>query len=134
VTWVNWSALDGLRIASGAERAGDASTDSWNNTYRYTLGLNYRQSDRWKYRLGAAYDQSPITGAQARIGQLPGEDLIWVAFGVGYSPTPRLSLDLGYAYPFLMDPHLYDGLQHNLAGQFEGESDILSAQFKWQFE
>jgi long-subunit fatty acid transport protein len=59
---------------------------------------------------------------------------MWLAFGIGYSPTPRLSLDIGYAYPFLMDPHLSSGLEHNIAGQFQGESDILSAQFKWRFE
>jgi len=34
----------------------------------------------------------------------------------------------------MMEPQIYDALQHNLAGQFEGESDILSAQFKWRFE
>jgi long-chain fatty acid transport protein len=136
VTWVNWSQLDDLRVASvGGARPSSDTTENWNNTYRYTLGLNYRQSDQWKYRVGAAYDQSPIPGGQrSGANQVPGEDLIWVAFGVGYSPTPRFSLDVGYAYPFLMDPQLYDGLQHNLAGQFEGESDILSAQFKWRFE
>ncbi len=134
VTWVNWSQFDDLRIASSGSRSGDITTDDWDSTYRYTLGLNYRHNEQWKYRLGAAYDQSPIPMRQASTALIPAEDLVWVAFGIGYSPTPRISLDVGYAYPFLLDPRLYNGLQHNLAGRFEGEGDILSAQFKWRFE
>ncbi|MGH8501938.1 MAG: OmpP1/FadL family transporter [Gammaproteobacteria bacterium] len=135
VTWVNWRQFDDLRILSdGARHYGGATTENWENTYRYTLGLNYRQSDRWKYRLGAAYDQSPLPSSELGNGLVPKEDLVWIALGVGYSPTPRLSFDVGYAYPFLTEPQLYNGLQRNLAGQFEGESDILSAQFKWRFE
>jgi long-chain fatty acid transport protein len=134
VTWVNWSQFDEARIVSKDPRLG-AKTENWENTYRYTLGLNYQHNDQWKYRVGAAYDQSPMRNNQVGVLQpLVNEDLIWVAFGVGYSPTPQLSLDVGYAYPVLMDPRLSNGLQHNLAGQFEGESDILSAQFKWRFE
>lgn len=136
VTWVNWSQFDRLRIASdGGALSEDTNTENWNNTYRYTLGLNYRRNDHWKYRLGAAYDQSPIPNNQLHTSQqIPAEDLIWVAFGVGYSPTPRLSLDIGYAYPFLMEPRLASGLETGIAGQFQGEQDILSAQFKWRFE
>jgi long-chain fatty acid transport protein len=136
VTWVNWSQFDRLRIASGEGGQPDGTTtENWNNTYRYTLGLNYRQNDHWKYRLGAAYDQSPISSSEMnRESLIPAEDLMWLAFGIGYSPTPRLSFDVGYAYPVLMDPHLYSGLEHNIAGQFQGENDILSAQFKWRFE
>jgi long-chain fatty acid transport protein len=135
VTWVNWSQFEDVRIDSlRTSPSSSVTSEDWDNTYRYTLGLNYQHSDHWKYRLGAAYDQSPIPGGRLGTTGIPAEDLIWVAFGVGYSPTPRLSLDVGYAYPFLTDPQLYDGLQHNLAGQFQGESDILSAQFKWRFE
>lgn len=134
VTWVNWSQFDEARIAP-RDSSGAASTQYWENTYRYTLGVNYQHNDRWKYRVGAAYDQSPVPSNQVNAVQpLVNDDLVWVAFGVGYSPTPRLSLDVGYAYPVFTDPRLSDGLQHNLAGQFEGESDILSAQFKWRFE
>jgi long-chain fatty acid transport protein len=135
VTWVNWSQFDRLHIVSeGASQSRGVTTEDWKNTYRYTLGMNYRQNDQWKYRLGAAYDQSPIPGGRPGAALFPSEDRIWLAFGVGYSPTPRLSLDVGYAYAFFMDSHLYNGLRHNLAGQFEGEGDILSAQFKWRFE
>jgi long-chain fatty acid transport protein len=136
VTWVNWSQFDRMHIASdGSAPTGDTNTENWNNTYRYTLGLNYRHNDRWKYRVGAAYDQSPIPSNQLdRAQSIPADDLIWLAFGVGYSPTPRLSLDVGYAYPFLMQPPVSSGLESSIAGQFQGEQDILSAQFKWRFE
>jgi long-chain fatty acid transport protein len=135
VTWVNWSQLDRLGSTAGAiAQPGGASAAGWENTYRYTLGLNYRHNNRWKYGLGASYDQSPLASKQYSTSPIPGEDLIWVAFGVGYSPNPRLSLDLGYAYPVVMEHRLARGFEQDLAGQFEGEGDILSAQFKWRFE
>jgi long-chain fatty acid transport protein len=134
VTWVNWSQFDDdVRITSGQNRY--TNTKAWENTYRYTLGLNYEHSDHWKYRMGAAYDQSPVPSGQVSAVQpLMGEDLLWLAFGVGYSPTPRLSLDVGYAYPFFTRPQMSGGLYNNMSSAFEDESDILSAQFKWRFE
>jgi|GEM_PF-2419429 len=135
VTWVNWTQFDELRVLPGGYRqGGGTTTENWENTYRYTLGVNYRQSDSWKYRVGAAYDQSPLPASERNTGLVASEDLVWLALGVGYSPTPRLSFDVGYAYPFMMEPQLYSGLRQNIAGQFEGEGDILSAQFKWRFE
>ena len=134
VTWVNWSQFDDdVRIASGQN--GYTNTKAWENTYRYTLGLNYEHSDQWKYRMGAAYDQSPVPSGQlSAVQPLIGEDLLWLAFGVGYSPTPRLSLDVGYAYPFYARPQMNGGLYNSMSSAFEDESDILSAQFKWRFE
>lgn len=135
VTWVNWSQFEDARIASSKDSRFGTSTEDWENTYRYTLGVNYQHNDQWKYRVGTIYDQSPPSNYRAGAAQpLINEELVWVAFGVGFSPTPRLSLDVGYAYPVFTDPHVSNGVQHNLAGQFEGESDILSAQFKWRFE
>ncbi len=134
VTWVNWSQFDDdVWLASGQDRY--TNTKAWENTYRYTLGLNYEHSARWKYRMGAAYDQSPVpSGQMSAVQPLMGEDLLWLAFGVGYSPTPRLSLDVGYAYPFFTRPQLGGGLYNSMPNAFGDESDILSAQFKWRFE
>nr|MBA3732432.1 outer membrane protein transport protein [Gammaproteobacteria bacterium] len=96
VTWVKWTQFNEFRVLpDGYRQGGGTTTENWENTYRYTLGLNYRQSDRLKYRLGAAYDQSPLPASERNTGLVASEDLVWLALGVGYSPTPRLSFDVG---------------------------------------
>ncbi len=51
--------------------------DSW----RYSIGANYKLNDRWVLKGGVAYDETPVKGATTRSVRLPDNDRIWVSLG-----------------------------------------------------
>jgi long-chain fatty acid transport protein len=105
--------------------------ESWNNVWRYSLGLNYHISN-WTLRAGTAYDQSPIPNARHRTARIPGEDRTWVSVGAGYRFNQRLAVDVGYSHLFIDDPKIDETSNGgNLNGKYDAEVDILSAQVVW---
>jgi long-chain fatty acid transport protein len=76
--------------------------ENFRDTYRFSVGANYRYSDNWIFRGGLAYDQSPVRDAE-RTPRLPDNDRTWIALGVQYKISPQWAVDLAYAYIFIKD-------------------------------
>lgn len=68
----------------------------WKNVFMYSLGLNYKPTEKWVFRLGAAYDQSP-TQNKYRSPRLPDTNRIWATAGVDYNWSDRITTKIGYA-------------------------------------
>ncbi len=135
-TWTGWSSFDELRIKFDNPAQPDAVTDeSWEDVWRFGLGVNYHYSSRLTLRGGLAYDNEPIPDAEHRTPRIPGNDRTWVAAGAGLRLGPRLSLDFGYAHLFVDDTPINhtDDNGYALRGVYENSVDILSAQLNWQF-
>jgi long-chain fatty acid transport protein len=136
VTWTEWSNLQELRFVFDGILPDGVEDLQWDDAFRYALGAEYRPDSRWVWRLGVAYDESPIPGPEFRIGRLPDADRIWVAAGLGYDFSDRLGFDLGYAHLFVDDPEIdrVDPLEvARLRGEYDASVDILSAQVRWRF-
>jgi long-chain fatty acid transport protein len=141
VTWTDWSQFDELRLDFDNPNQPDSvTTQDWDDSYRYSLGLRFQPSASWTYRFGLAYDQTPIPSKERRTPRIPDEDRFWLALGLSYAPISNLRLDLGYAHLFIDDPEIENTLEspvptasHTLRGQYEVEADILSAQLNWAF-
>ena len=130
-TWTGWENFDELRIKYDSFQPDTVVDESWNNVWRYSLGLNYRISN-WTLRAGTAYDQSPIPNARHRTARIPGEDRTWVSVGAGYRFNQRLAVDVGYSHLFIDDPKIDETSNGgNLNGKYDAEVDILSAQVVW---
>ena len=137
-TWTRWSTLQELRFRfDNPNEADGVTTLDWKNSWRYSVGLSYRWSERWTLRTGIAYDQTPIPNAQRRTPRIPGEDRRWVAVGASYHPSRNLRLDVGYAHLFIKDPRIAktatgeDTFRGALNGTYDASVDILSAQLVW---
>lgn len=86
------------------------------NVFRFALGGNYRINDNWMWRVGTAYDRSPITDDNRQLS-LPDGNRIWLATGVQYIYSKHIAVDAGYAHVFIqsgtitqhspLDPHSY---------------------------
>jgi long-chain fatty acid transport protein len=136
VTWTNWSTFDELRVRFDSGLPDDATEEDWKDSWRYAVGLTYRPTPAWAWRLGVAYDRDPIPDAEHRTPRIPSNDRFWTAFGVGYRPTPWLAVDLGYAHLFVRDAKIernQDALRGVLAGSYEISPDIFSAQLTATF-
>src|SRR5262245_18851226 len=106
ITRTGWGSLKQLAIVrtSGPLSGQTLSTltFNWDDTWRYSVGANYRLSPQTKLRFGLAFDETP-TNDMDRTARLPDQDRKWVAFGVQWKPSKTSILDVGYAHEFIKD-------------------------------
>ena len=103
---------------------------------RYSGGVTYRHGDRWVFRAGAAFDETPIPNATFRSPVIPTDDRTWITFGASYAVNDNLSVDAGYAHIFVADAKINNAdvtTGHILTGEAQGDVDIVSAQLVYKF-
>lgn len=139
VTWTNWSTIDELRIRFDNPAESDAvTTVHWKDTIRYAVGAVYSPGP-WTFRTGAAFDQSPVPDAAHGTPRVPDNDRIWLAAGVGYKLSDRITVDAAYAHLFVQDTAISkaaigeDRIRGGLSGSYESSVDIISAGLAWKF-
>ena len=127
LTWTGWSSFDQLAVAgSGAP----SIPENWKNTERLSLGLTYRPVREWTWRMGVAYDPTPVPDASHRTPRIPDGDRTWLAMGGQYRMGLREAVDFGYAHLFVRDAtidHSEGGV--TLAGTYNDRIDIVSVQY-----
>ncbi len=139
LTWTGWSSFDELRVEFDNPIQPDSSSlQDWEDVYRISAGIDFRQSEKLTLRTGLAYDEEPIPSPQRRTARIPGNDRTWLSFGAGYRVNQNASFDIGYAHLFLEEtaidnPNVETTGGSTVRGLFEPAVDILSAQFTWQF-
>ncbi len=99
VTWTRTSRLQNLDIqfpptAEGAERI----RQNWKDTYRVSLGTNYKYSENLMLRAGIAHDQAPVRSAELRHPALPDSDRMQYSIGANWKLNANSSLDLAYSF------------------------------------
>ncbi len=137
ITFTQWSSFDELRIEfDNPLKADSVQPEDWENTYKLSLGFNYRHSQAWTWRGGIAYDQTPVPDAESRTPRIPGNDRKWIAGGFTYTATPDVTVDFALAHLFVSDTDIDatdTAFGHNLSGSYESDVNIVSAQANWQF-
>ncbi|CAG0948682.1 Putative outer membrane protein [Methylophilaceae bacterium] len=135
VTWTRWSRFKELRINRDDGSLLSLTPENWENTRRYSIGANYRYSDKLKLRAGVAYDEEAIKD-EFRTARIPGNDRTWVALGASWQVSPISSLDIGYAHLFVSDASIDDSqlpVNGRLKGEYDASVDILSLQYTHNF-
>lgn len=131
-TWTGWDNFDELRIQYDSNQPDTVVDENWKDTWRYSIGADYRLNSAWTLRAGAAFDESPIPDAQHRTARIPGEDRTWISFGVGYKINSALAIDIGYAHLFVDDPKINETSSGGtLNGEYDADVNIISAQVVW---
>jgi long-chain fatty acid transport protein len=135
VTWTQWSSFKELRIKLDESPYETVQPENWEDTYKFSLGFNYRHNDQWTWRGGIAYDQTPIPSDEYRTPRIPGNDRKWLAAGLTYAASPAMSIDFALAHLFVSDTaiDLTDANGYSLTGTYDSDVNILSAQLNWQF-
>ena len=140
VQWTHWSRFRELRIEFDNPAQADSVTDeSWRNSWFFALGGSYRPTEDWTFRMGLAFDQTPVPD-RTRTPRVPDEDRYWLAAGVSYQPADWLSLSLGYTHIFMPDAELDLTLEDPnhatrgaLEGTYESRTDIVALQGRLRF-
>ena len=134
VTWTGWSDFYKLAIVrTDGSPLGSPTIENWSDSYRYSVGANYRLNDKLTLRGGVAYDETPVSDA-FRTVRIPDESRTWVAFGAQYRLSNKTALDFGYAHLFVKDAAI-DNSDNGarVTGKYDASVDILSAQLTHNF-
>jgi long-chain fatty acid transport protein len=136
--WTNWSRFDELRVKFDLPGVPDAVTkESWNDSWFFTLGTQFRPIDPLALRIGVAYDQSPVRD-KFRTARLPDQDRYWLAAGASYAFTHWLDTAIAYTHVFVREADIDEStatgpLVHRLRGSYDSAVDIVSAQLNLRF-
>jgi long-chain fatty acid transport protein len=137
ITWTQWSSFDELRIEfDNALKDDSVQPEEWEDTFKFSVGFNYRHNAEWTFRGGIAYDQTPIPDAELRTPRIPGNDRKWLAGGFSYTASPEMTIDFALAHLFVSDTDIEatdETFGHYLSGSYESDVNIISAQANWQF-
>lgn len=108
--WTNWSVFKHFimtspnAVATGNPIYAGAGYADHNYQYRdswtLSLGADVYLNDKWTWRFGAAYDQSPVRSAEHRSNRIPDVNRTWLTTGLSYE-ADNWQVDFGYAHLFM---------------------------------
>lgn len=137
VSWTGWSSIRRLDIDNtGSPAIGDDSLDlRFRDTWRLALGANYRFNQRWTFKGGVAWDQSPVHDDRFRPTSLPDNNRYWVSVGAQYNFNDRTTIDVGYAHLFIKDTSINNAAPGKGAvrGDYDSDANLLGIQVSHRF-
>jgi long-chain fatty acid transport protein len=136
--YTGWSSFQQLQISRDTGVVLSTVPENWRNTWRVSVGTNYRYDDKWIFRGGLAYDKSPVNNTD-RNAAIPDNDRTWLAFGAQYKFNPNWAFDLAYAYIWVKDPSINQNggstAQNGLiSGSYSSNVQILGVQLTYTFK
>ncbi len=139
VSWTGWSSIPNLKIRnSGVGAKDDDLPLNFRDTWRVAVGANYQFAPQWKWKVGVAYDQSPVHKASDRPTSLPDNDRYWLSTGLQYQVTKSTTVDLGYTYLYLRDTPIdttsgSPATKGRVSGEYSSSGHILAMQLSSRF-
>ena len=149
-TYTKWSEINRINIVNSTNGTlRDSLVLDFDNTWRYSIGANYKLNDGWTLKGGVAYDQSPVKGATTRSVRLPDNDRTWLSLGASMKILNSGKLDFGYSHLFIKDadinftrsqqapgqttPTPAPGTASTVLGTYTGSVDVFSVQYSLSF-
>jgi long-chain fatty acid transport protein len=128
VSWTQWSTFKNLTV----RYANPAQPDSvevfnWKDTLFASVGGEYYVNDKLTLRAGVAVDGKPMS-VKTRDPRVPDGTRRWITVGLGYKPTAKLDLNVGYAHIFVSDAHVSNmsATGDHLVGNFKDKGNLFA--------
>jgi long-chain fatty acid transport protein len=144
VMWTEWSRIDRLplRRTSGPLVGTpfgtlDTLVFNFDDTWRFSVGANYKWTNQWTLRAGYAFDESPVPNAETRSVRLPDEDRHWFSLGATYQLSPSGRIDMGYTFVSIKDAEINNNQtaanKGLVRGTYDANVNILSVSYQHTF-
>ncbi len=143
VSWWQWSNVQSVPVVrtSGPAAGGTAGTFVFNfdNSWRASIGANYKLSNAWTLKIGAAFDQTPVPNDETRTVRLPDSDRYWLSAGAKFRVSPVGSLDFGYTFIKARDASINSNLGTGptgaglVNGTYEADVHLIGVQYQHTF-
>lgn len=136
VTWTHWARFKEIRIDfDNPKQPPTIKPENWQNTWRFSAGVDYHYNSAWTLRGGLAFDQTAIQD-KFRDPRLPGDNRRWVALGASWHINGDATLDIGYAHLFLSDNIPIDQVGttgDHIKGSYDVATEIASIGLRYAF-
>lgn len=134
-SYTHWSSFKDLVVHYNNPAQPDSvSLFTWEDTWFFSFGGDYRLNDRWTLRAGVGYDQTPTIDA-TRTPRVPDGDRTWLSVGVGYQYSEALKFDAGFVHLWVDDgkiDHTSATFSH-LLGRFDSSGNVLGVSAQYRF-
>ncbi|RAY99379.1 long-chain fatty acid transporter FadL [Enterobacter cloacae] len=97
LTYTSWSQFQELKATNSKGDTLFYKDESFRDAYRIALGTTYYMDDKWTFRTGIAFDDSPVP-ADKRSISIPDQDRFWLSAGATYAFNKDASIDAGISY------------------------------------
>ena len=137
VQWTGWSSLPKLEFVRTTGTVLQSTPFNWKDSWRYSIGTNYRYNDKLMLRGGVAFDETPIKDEFLTV-RLPDSDRWWLSIGAQYKFAPNMKLDAGFTYIFADKANINQNAGSTAAnalvnGHYDLSVAIFSGQFTYTF-
>lgn len=135
--WTGWSTIETLRFERANGTVLQSTPENFKDSWKLAVGANYRPGGDWLWRVGLAFDQSPVRNVD-RTPRLPDGDRTWLAAGAQFKAGPQLRLDLGAAYLWVKQSSINASAGNAAAygllnGRYNNNTVIVSGQATYAF-
>lgn len=138
VNWYEWSNFNDIPVASSLGFT--QKFQNYENTWGFAIGARYRMNERWLFRGGFQYDQTP-TVTPDRSTRIPDGDRMWFMGGVTYSLTPKVDLDFSAGYVDVSEENIDTTdvfpsaatTTVNTRGRTDGGVGLMAAAIRYKF-
>jgi long-chain fatty acid transport protein len=100
-----WSDYDKLEIHVPTLNRTSIKEKNWRDVWRYSLGAEYRVSDKIALRAGFVVDKDPVNGDYADY-MVPSNDRLIGSIGLGWSISELVTVDFAYGYLTIKSTHI----------------------------
>lgn len=109
----------------------------YHDTWRVALGQSFVITPKWLFRMGVAYDQTPVRYPY-RDARLPDTDRFWLSVGSHFVVTKMVDLDVGYAHIFFFGNGFINQANATLPAQrlvatYDTNANLFGAQINVHF-
>jgi long-chain fatty acid transport protein len=137
VQFTEWSTIEQLKFVRTTGAVLNNTPENFKDAWRYSLGANYHHDDKWTFRGGFAYDQTPVNATDLT-PRLPDGNRTWVTIGAQYKYSRDLAIDVGLAYIWVSDPEINQNagntnLNALIKGSYSQNVGILSGQITYSW-
>jgi long-chain fatty acid transport protein len=97
IEWQNWGRIGHAKLNNPANPALAVLPFGYKDGWFFSLGAEYKATDKLMLRAGVGYEISPVTDEVRRLS-LPDSDRFWASFGGSYQVTERMTLNASYSF------------------------------------
>lgn len=97
VTKFGWNNFQDIQPDRDSGTPSDAIVQDYSNTWAFAIGAEHSYNDRWTFRAGYQFDQTPTTN-EYRTSRTPDGDRNWFSGGTTYKFNDKIDIDFAATY------------------------------------
>jgi len=135
-SFTRWSRVKTLNINAQNSNLTNSTNLNFKDSFRYSFGAHFQQSEKLKLKIGAAYEQGSV-GNDSRNPRLPVSDKVWTSIGFGYKIGSNTTIDAAYLHEFYkknkVDLQSAGSNTTNIIANYKNKIDVIVVSLKIDF-